>query len=146
MFFPKIKTLILSVLLAFACLMPMAVSAQQTLQQIEGNLKAAAEQGAGYGKPQDPRTTAAVLIRVSLQAIGTIFLILMVYAGYLWMTARGNEDNVEKAKKILTASVIGLVIVILSYGITLFVAFMVTGGNRNVIETNPPQEKFNPFD
>lgn len=65
--------------------------------------------------------TVAKIIKVTLGLIGTIFLILMVYAGFLWMTGGGNEDNIGKAKKILSASVIGLAIVLAAYSITYFV-------------------------
>jgi len=45
----------------------------------------------------------------------------MVYAGYLWMTARGESDQVDKAKKIIVQSIIGLVITVGAYSITAFV-------------------------
>ena len=41
-----------------------------------------------------------------------LFLILMIYGGWLWMSARGNEDQVGKAKKIILGAVIGLAIII----------------------------------
>jgi len=40
-----------------------------------------------------------------------------VYAGFLYVTAYGAEDQVQKAKKILIYSVLGIIVVILSYGI-----------------------------
>ena len=52
---------------------------------------------------------------------GTIFFVLVVYAGLKWMTAAGNEESVAKAKKILTAAVIGLIIVMSAYAITKFI-------------------------
>ncbi len=60
-------------------------------------------------------------INIGLGLIGLIFLILMVYAGYLWMTARGEEEKVKTAQKIITASMIGLVIVLGAYAITFLV-------------------------
>ena len=53
--------------------------------------------------------------------VGLIFLILMIYAGYLWMTARGEEGPIETAKKIITSSIIGFVLVASAYAITVFV-------------------------
>jgi uncharacterized membrane protein len=69
----------------------------------------------------DVRTTAANLINVALGVLGTILLVLIVYAGFLWMTAAGQEDNITKAKGILSASVIGLVIILSAYAISSFV-------------------------
>jgi len=123
-----------------------AISTSAQITAIEGQLKAAAEEGAGYSSPQDPRTTAAVIIRGAFGVVGTVFLVLMIYAGAIWMTAGGNDEQVAKAKKIITASVIGFIIVILSYAITTFVVYMATGGNRNVVKTQPSQAEFIPFE
>lgn len=57
--------------------------------------------------------------------LGLIFLFLTLYAGYLWMTAMGDSKKVEKAKDILSQSVIGLIIVVLSYGISFFVVNLI---------------------
>src|SRR3989339_79287 len=56
-----------------------------------------------------------------LSLAGTIFLVLTVYAGILWMTAQGNEDQVTKAKDIVTQAIIGLAITLAAYAITAFV-------------------------
>lgn len=63
---------------------------------------------------------ARVIAQV-LTFIGIVFLILVVYAGLLWMTAAGKEEQLEKARKILTTAAVGLLIVILAYAITSFV-------------------------
>lgn len=61
------------------------------------------------------------LIKIFLSILGVLFVVLMVYAGYLWMNARGNEQQVEKAKNILSQAVIGLVVILGAYSITYFV-------------------------
>jgi hypothetical protein len=43
--------------------------------------------------------------------IGLVMLGLIIYAGFLYMTDAGNEENVKKSRKIITSAVIGLVIV-----------------------------------
>jgi hypothetical protein len=63
----------------------------------------------------------AVIINVLLSLLGVIFLLLLIYGGVLWMTSRGNEENVTKAKKILTDSIIGLIIILAAYAISRFV-------------------------
>ena len=60
-------------------------------------------------------------ISIALSLVGLIFLILMVYAGFLWMTARGDEGQVDKARKTIISSTIGLVIVVSAYALTVFV-------------------------
>lgn len=53
-----------------------------------------------------------------LSFIGVIFFALMVFGGFMWMTARGNEEQTKKALGTVTSAVIGLVIVLSSYAIT----------------------------
>jgi hypothetical protein len=65
--------------------------------------------------------TIGGIIKIFLGMVGVIFFALTFYAGYLWLTASGNEENIEKAKSIITASTIGLIIVLMAYGITTLV-------------------------
>lgn len=60
-------------------------------------------------------------IQLLLSFIGVVFLVLAIYAGYLWMMAQGNEKDVEKAKKILSEVAIGLLIVTSAYVISGYV-------------------------
>ncbi len=61
------------------------------------------------------------VISGALALIGMIFLALMLYAGYHWMTARGEEEKVEKAKDTITRAIIGLIIVVGAYAIWIFI-------------------------
>jgi cytochrome bd-type quinol oxidase subunit 2 len=65
--------------------------------------------------------TLGFIIKTALSLVGIIFTALMVYAGYLWMTARGESDQIEKAKEIIKGSIIGIVITLGAYSITAFV-------------------------
>jgi hypothetical protein len=69
----------------------------------------------------DPRITAARIIRVAMGFLGTVFVGLTLYGGFIWMTAGGNEENIGKAKKFITSGVIGLAIILSSYAIAFFV-------------------------
>ncbi|OIP80515.1 MAG: hypothetical protein COT39_03855 [Parcubacteria group bacterium CG08_land_8_20_14_0_20_48_21] len=78
----------------------------------------------GQNATDDSQTLAdkvGGIINVVLGFLGIIFLILIIYAGFLWMTAAGNDDAVGRAKKILINSTIGLVIVIAAYTISSFI-------------------------
>jgi hypothetical protein len=55
---------------------------------------------------------AGSILYAIIQFLGIIFLILTIYAGYLWMTAGGNDEQVGKAKKLLTKAIIGLAIIL----------------------------------
>ena len=79
---------------------------------------AAGSSGAGYGAYNDPRSMTMSVIRIAMGFLGTLFLVLTIYAGFLWMTAGGAEENIEKAKKLLFRSVLGLIIILSAYTIT----------------------------
>lgn len=66
--------------------------------------------------------TIGRVIQAGLALVGVIFLILTIYAGYLWMTAAGNDSQVGKAKDTLRNVIIGLVVVMAAYAITAFVS------------------------
>ena len=71
-------------------------------------------------------TIIGTVIQAFLGILGVIFLILMIYAGYTWMTAHGDEQKVTKAKETITAAIIGLVIVIGAYALAFFVISKLT--------------------
>lgn len=61
------------------------------------------------------------IINVVLSFLGIIFIVLIIYGGFMWMTAQGNETQVEKAKKILIRAIIGVIIILVSFVVTWFV-------------------------
>lgn len=61
------------------------------------------------------------LINVFLGILGIIFVIYTVYAGYLWMTAGGDDKKVTTSKQMLGRAVIGIVIIVAAYAISTFV-------------------------
>lgn len=83
--------------------------------------------GANLGEPIDPRVTVVLIIRFVLNLTGLILLGLVVYAGIMWMTAGGNEEHITKAKGLLKNAIIGLIIVVSSYAITIFAANLARG-------------------
>jgi phage shock protein PspC (stress-responsive transcriptional regulator) len=90
-----------------------------TAGDIEGNLDAV-QSNSGLGDNELDQTLG-LLINVLLGLLGIIFLVLTIYAGFLWMTAGGDEKKVAKAKGILVTAVIGLVILLSAYAISTFV-------------------------
>lgn len=61
------------------------------------------------------------LINIFLGFLGIVFLVLTLYAGFLWMTAQGDDSKVKKAKDMLTQAIIGLIIIVAAYAISSFV-------------------------
>jgi len=75
----------------------------------------------------DIRVTIARLIRAAFGFLGIIAVLLILYAGFLWMTAAGEVEKVDRAKKTLTSAIIGLVILMSAYGIVSFVISRLLG-------------------
>ncbi|MFH1047916.1 MAG: hypothetical protein V1738_06460 [Patescibacteria group bacterium] len=84
----------------------------------------AAVSGLG-GMSADLPTILGGIVRGLLGIVGTIFLVLMIYAGFQWMTAAGNDEAVKKSKGLIMAAVIGLAIIFAAYAITVFVVDIV---------------------
>lgn len=127
----KIKTISLIIILQFLVLMPMEVFA---IDVGGTGLNITAGQGfLGPGKTAtepDLKTAGMItsipegigkVIGAGLSFLGIAFMLLIIYGGFMWMFARGNDQAVGKAKEIITAAVIGLVIVLAAYAITNFI-------------------------
>ncbi|MEI8360972.1 MAG: Ig-like domain-containing protein [bacterium] len=69
----------------------------------------------------DPRIIAARLIQVTLGFLGLIAVGLIMYAGWLYMTANGEEKKMEDAKRILKNAGIGLVIILSAFAIAAYI-------------------------
>ena len=69
----------------------------------------------------DIRVTIATIIRNFMALLGIVAVLLVLYGGFLYMTASGNEDQIEKAKKVIVSAVIGLAIILASVAITHFI-------------------------
>ncbi len=72
-----------------------------------------------------PRAVGNV-ISVFIAFIGVILLVIMVYAGFLWLTAGGKEDQIKKAKQYIINGIIGLIIALGAFILTSFVITQVT--------------------
>lgn len=114
------KTLkkIVAVTMFLLVLSPAIALAQ--VQPFGPNGPAEVNQALGLGN-QDPRTTAASVMNVLMGFLGIIAVVIILLGGFKWMTAGGDESKVEEAKKLMTAGVIGLVIVLAAWGVAIFV-------------------------
>lgn len=78
-------------------------------------------------------------INVVISILGIVLLGYLLYAGYLWMTAQGDDKQVQRAKDMIKNAVIGLVVVAAAFAITNFVLsrlnFITTG--QTPVDTGP---------
>ena len=120
----RFKTFILSALsLAMLIALGSVLPTRATWAQSEDVLAGLDEVGteSGLTSPDDPRMIVATLIRTALGVLGLIAVVIVLYAGFLWMTSGGDEERVRRAKRMLINGFIGLLIILSSWAITEFV-------------------------
>jgi hypothetical protein len=79
---------------------------------------------AGYASEANDQTFSTILgriIQAAISLLGVVFVVQLVYAGYIWLTARGEDEPIKKAKATIQRSVIGIIIVVTAWSITAFV-------------------------
>ncbi len=111
--------------------LPMVAFAQDSAETVAS--------AAGLGT-QSVLSTIGTVIAVVLGFVGVIFLLLLIYSGWVWMTAGGEEEKIKKAKRTLINATIGIIITFSAYAIASFIinaigdatGFDGVGGNGGV--------------
>jgi hypothetical protein len=106
----------------------LAVALQANAQVADFGLAAANNIGLP-NTSQDPKQAAVGIVRYLMGFLGIIAVVVILWGGFQWLTAGGNEDKVGSAKKTIIAGVIGLIIVIAAFAIVT----IVVGFAQNVI-------------
>lgn len=70
---------------------------------------------------KDPAYIVFTVVNTGLIFLGMITVIIVIAAGFMWIFAGGVEEKITKAKDLLKGAVIGLVIVLMSYGLSQYV-------------------------
>ena len=112
-------------LLFFICLPVLALAQDETVKEDFPNLgdveKTLINSGGTQGVGVDTKATTAegaiyktigTFIGIVINIIGIISVAFLAYAGWLWASARGNEEKVERAKRIIFDAIIALIIVL----------------------------------
>jgi hypothetical protein len=73
---------------------------------------------AGYPEPKEPQQIIGGLLAPVF--LGVIAMCYMIYGGYLWLTARGNEEQIKKARQVIITATIGMIIVMSAYAIASY--------------------------
>ena len=96
----------------------LAIFSQGVLAQVGLDQTAAA---AGLNSNTSIAKIAGQIIYAILGFLGLIFIILLIYGGFMRMTAQGNTEQISKSMGIITSAIVGVIIIIASYTITAFV-------------------------
>lgn len=120
--YKKIKIILIIIFLSCGFVIAGKITQAQITEEATSKLSPMATvYGVGTSKPKTISEVVASVIQYALSFLGVIFLALLIYAGFLWMSAAGDQDKITKAKDILQSSVVGLIIILSSYTITYFV-------------------------
>lgn len=133
----SLKILIFSLfLLSLPFFSPVQAQSNQWLNRAqEGGLEEIGQTAFDQtGEPRPLALTVASILRIFLGFLGIIFVILIIMAGFRWMTAGGNEENIKKATAQIRNACIGLIIILAAYALTVFVQKqIITAVSNNTI-------------
>lgn len=62
-----------------------------------------------------------IIVRGVMGVIGTVALVMMLYGGITWMTARGNSESTQKARDTILWAGLGIILIFASYALVDFV-------------------------
>ena len=118
----RISPFVLALTLA---VLPLAAGAQGFVENVRQGVDRAGEP-AGFEQNAGLIEIIGGVIRIGLSFVGVILLVLLLYAGFLWMTAGGDEEKIKAARGTITSAIVGIIIVTASYAIADFVLSRLT--------------------
>lgn len=113
------RSIIISSVLALLAAVP--AQATSIFEKIGGGVKKTATKIYETSGPPDFIVVLVTILNYLLTFVGVLFFLLLIYSGYLWMTARGKEEQIDKAKRITREAVIGLILMITARLLTEFI-------------------------
>ena len=114
-------------LLAFSlCVFTFLIVSAPLNVQAQTNLTPEQRLGLEYGEysglgTTDVRTTVAKIINAALGLLGTVCVVLIVYAGIKYMTSGGDESKMKDATKVIMGAILGLLIIMSAYAISTYI-------------------------
>lgn len=97
----------------------------------QGGLQAPNPAGyaAGLTKATDARTYILNVTNFALGFLGLIAVVVIIYGGFMYVTAAGVQEKAEKGKKSLTYAIIGIIMILGSFAIVNTVLQAPTGND-----------------
>jgi hypothetical protein len=121
-----LSLLLLTVLGSWTLLVMRPVQADTSLLNSQTGLTEISQAYGGNSTPTDIRTIVSQIIYLLLGLLGTLFIVLTIFAGFKYMTSGGNEEKTSEAITLLRNAVIGLVIILLSWTVTRVVVLVLS--------------------
>ena len=117
----KIKNILYILVLIAVLILPYFVFAQGTALDKLKDVGGRSGYVTGDADPYLAADLIGVVANIFFSILSLIFIVLMLYGGYNWMTATGESQKVDKAKDTIRRAVIGLIVIVGSYAIWLLV-------------------------
>ncbi|MBI3619655.1 hypothetical protein HY214_00715 [Candidatus Roizmanbacteria bacterium] len=70
-----------------------------------------------------------LLLPLAMTGFSLVFLAMLLWGAFMWLTASGNPENVKKAQKNITFAVFGLIVIISAYLIVKLLALVLNISN-----------------
>lgn len=86
------------------------------------NLSCADDGGVMFTSLSDLWVIIANAMDITLRLVGIVAVLFIIYGGIRYITSQGEPENLQTAKKIITNSIIGLVLAILASTIVGYIA------------------------
>ena len=99
-------------------LVPAVAGAQSQITSQDLGIQYGSATGLGS---QDVRTTIARIIRTAMGLLGIVAVVIILFGGFKWMTAGGNDEQTGEARKWIFSGIIGLAIILSAYALATYV-------------------------
>ncbi|MCX6785264.1 MAG: hypothetical protein NTZ18_00225 [Candidatus Komeilibacteria bacterium] len=125
-----VKILLISILI-FSSLLPLVFIFAQSASNVNDVLKGLDDTAASARIISASKAAPTIyefigrFINLFLSFLGVVFMGIIIFAGFTWMFAKGNQEKVQKAHDLLENSFIGLIIIAAAYLLTNYVVFRI---------------------
>ena len=101
--------------------------------ELTRNLNTSGSEG-GFNSGTKLSAVVGAVIKTFLGLLGVVFIIMIIYAGFNWIQAQGEDSKITEARKMIIHSTIGLIVIMAAYSITLFVLKAVQGATNTLTQ------------
>lgn len=127
----KFKTWISLVILLTLCLNFLPTQLKADVSSAVDTGAEATASNAGLPLTENIAAVVGKIIYIVLGFLGIVFVLLIIYGGFLRMTASGNPETIKTSNQIIIGAIVGFAIIMASYAITFLVITQLGGAVTN---------------
>lgn len=115
---------------SFFMVAPAALADTTGINNALTNLNTTANAGGVKSTQTDLPMIIGKVVGAILAFVGVVFFCLILWAGFGWMLAKGNEEEIKTAKETIFGAVLGLIVILGAYAITKVIAEIITNATK----------------